>query len=245
VIPEGIRISAPAYDAISAWGITIIAVVTAAVFVWMFSLSRPRRAAILGAAVIAVMSLSAYLASIGLLSRFDRFPPPMFVMIVAVFSIGIGLGCSRIGRLVADHVPLSQLIGLQMFRLPLELVMHRAGELGIMPPELSYSGYNFDIVTGTGACLLFVLMRARFAVPESALWGWNVWGAWCLLVIAGIAVTTSPVVRLFGDDPRHVNTWVLFFPYVWLPVVLVTIAVAGHIVIARALMRPTVTTRRT
>jgi hypothetical protein len=33
-----------------------------------------------------------------------------------------------------------------------------------------------------------------------------------------------------------VNTWVLFFPYVWLPVVLVTIAVCAHVVITRRLV---------
>jgi len=30
------------------------------------------------------------------------------------------------------------------------------------------------------------------------------------------------------------RTFVLFFPYVWLPAVLVTVALAGHIVVARA-----------
>jgi Na+-driven multidrug efflux pump len=64
-----------------------------------------------------------------------------------------------------------------------------------------------------------------------------VWGWWCLFVIAVIAVTTSPVLRLFGDDPRNVNTWVLYFPYVWLPVVLVTVAIAGQVMVTRALTR--------
>jgi hypothetical protein len=50
------------------------------------------------------------------------------------------------------------------------------------------------------------------------------------------------MVRLFGDAPGHVNTWVLYFPYVWLPAVLVTIAVAGHIVITRKLV-PTTSAR--
>lgn len=68
------------------------------------------------------------------------------------------------------------------------------------------------------------------------IWAWNVWGSWCLVVIAGVAITTSPMVRLFGDDPAHLNTWVLYFPYVWVPAVLVTIAVASHIAITRALV---------
>jgi small-conductance mechanosensitive channel len=81
-----------------------------------------------------------------------------------------------------------------------------------------------------------VAMRASLRVPRALLWVWNVWGLWCLLAIAAIAVATSPMVRAFGDDPRHVNTWVLYFPYVWLPAVLVVVALVGHLVIARALV---------
>ena len=61
--------------------------------------------------------------------------------------------------------------------------------------------------------------------------GVELWGCWCLAVIAVVAVASSPMVRAFGDDPRHVNSWVLHFPYVWLPAVLVTVAIAGHIVV--------------
>ena len=50
-----------------------------------------------------------------------------------------------------------------------------------------------------------------------------------------IAIASSPMVGLWGGPP-HVNTWVLFVPYVWLPVILVTAAVFGHIVITRALL---------
>ena len=156
-------------------------------------------------------------------------------MILSVFIMGFGIGLSWIGRRAADTVPLATLIGLQGFRLPLEFVMHRAGTLGIMPPQLSFGGYQFDIVTGVTACLLYGLMRGGVTVPRWVLWAWDVWGWWCLFVIALIAVASSPMVRLFGDDPRNVNTWVLYFPYVWLPVVLVTVAIGGHVMVTRAL----------
>jgi hypothetical protein len=74
-------------------------------------------------------------------------------------------------------------------------------------------------------------------VPRWLIWIWNVWGWWSLGMITFIAVATSPMVHLFGTDPSHLNTWVLYFPYVWLPAVLVTIALAGHIVVTRALLR--------
>lgn len=44
------------------------------------------------------------------------------------------------------------------------------------------------------------------------------------------------MVRAFGEDPRHLNTWVLFFPYIWLPTVLVVVAMVGHVVVSRALL---------
>jgi hypothetical protein len=232
-----IPIAPPAFDALSAYGIGGLAVVMAVALVFLFSRGRPARRLALTAAVALVMAASAAAALSGLLARFDLTPPPMAVMIVSVVALGLLLGLSRAAADTAAEVPLAILIGLQAFRLPLELVMHRAATLGIMPVELSYSGYNFDIVTGTGALLLFLAMQAGWRVPARVIWVWNIWGFWCLAVIAVIAVTTAPMVRLFGDDPRHVNSWVLYFPYVWLPVVLVTVALAGHITITRALRR--------
>jgi hypothetical protein len=223
------------YDAVSAVGIGGLAALVAAAFVLLLTRGEPRRRFGLAAATLLVMALSALAATSGALARFDAFPPPMLLMILSVFIMGFGVGLSRIGRHAADTLPLVSLIGLQTFRLPLEVLMHRAGGLGIMPPQLSFGGYQFDIVTGFTACVLYGLMRGGVAVPRWALWTWNVWGWWCLFVIAAIAITTSPMVRLFGDEPRNVNTWVLYFPYVWLPVVLVTVAIAGHAMVTRAL----------
>ena len=160
----------------------------------------------------------------------------MAILIVSFFAVAFALGLGPVGARLAQAVPLATLVGLQAFRLPLEMVMHRAATLGIMPPEMSYAGYNFDILTGAGAIALTAALRAGVAVTRGLVWVWNVWGLWCLAVIAVVAVASSPMVRAFGDDPRHVNTWVLFFPYVWLPAVLVTIALAGHIVLTRALL---------
>ncbi|MGE3840787.1 MAG: hypothetical protein AB7I50_04305 [Vicinamibacterales bacterium] len=127
------------------------------------------------------------------------------------------LGVSRLGGELAAAVPIVVLVGLQAFRLPIELVMHGAVSLGIMPVELSHFGYNFDNLTGAGALVIATALRRGVRVPRGVLWTWNVWGVWCLVAMAAIAIATSSLVRAFGDDPTHVNTWVLFFPYVWLP----------------------------
>jgi hypothetical protein len=229
-------VSPPPFDALSAWGIALIALVMAAAFVWLLSRGHSSRAYLPALSIAAVMAASAALARTGVLQRSDLRPPPMFLLIVAMLAMGIALGLSPLARRAAEATSLTTLVGLQAFRLPLELVMHRAADRGIMPPELSFSGYNFDILTGAGALALYVIFTLRGSESRLAIGVWNAWGLWCLTVIVLIAVATSPVVRLFGDDPRHVNTWVLFFPYVWLPVVLVTVAVAGHVMITRRLL---------
>ena len=225
----------PHFDALSAYGIGGIAVVMAAVCVAVYSRGNQRLLIKLTVGTTACMLLSAMAASSGLLSRFDVVPPPMMVMIACVFALSFAIGLSPLGGIVANATSLVVLIGLQSFRFPLELVMHRAANQAIMPVQLSYSGYNFDIVTGLGAILIVVLFKVKPDLSRVLVWIWNLWGMYCLAAIAVIAITTSPVVKAFGDDPRDVNTWVLFFPYVWLPVVLVTIAISGHIIITRKL----------
>ncbi len=83
------------------------------------------------------------------------------------------------------------------------------------------------------------MLLARGArVPRGVLWAFNVGGMVLLATIVGVSVAASPLVRAFGDDPAALNTWVLFAPYVWLPAVLVPIALAGHVVLTRRLLRP-------
>lgn len=228
-------IHAPPFDAVVAFGIGGLAWTVAALVAWIwwrYVRVSTGRAVLVIAAWLAV---TGGVAASGLLRRTDLVPPPAAALIATVLATGVALASSRVGATLAARVPLVVLVGLQSFRLPLELVMHRAGEQGIMPPALSYGGYNFDIVTGAGALLLALTMWAGWVVPRAVLWLWNTWGLWCLAVIMAIAVASSPMMRAFGDDPRHMNTWVLDVPYVWLPTVLVVIALAGHIVIARAL----------
>ncbi|GEM_PF-863553 len=227
----------PVFDAVTALGIGGLAVLMAVVVVGLrmrYERVNPwPTAAVIGG----WMLVTATLANAGLLARVDRAPAPMAVMLPLILALPMVMALSPLGGRLAAALPIAALVGLQMFRLPLELVMHRAAELGIMPSELSYSGYNLDIVTGTGAAVLFLALRVA-AVPRAAVWAWNAWGLWCLAVIAWVARSGSPMVRAFGDDPRHVNTWVLYFPYVWLPTVLVMIALSGHLVLTRALLRP-------
>src|SRR3954470_9455480 len=144
-------------------------------------------------AAMAVAALS------GWLGRFDLRPPPMVIWFASMVVMTLALAWSPFGRRFADKLPFVALIGFQAFRLPLELVMHRAVAAGIMPNVMSYTGYNFDIVTGATA-LPLALYAWRRTVPRWLIALWNVTGQILLFVVAAVALAASPLFRAFGDD---------------------------------------------
>ncbi len=227
---------APPFDATVATVIACLALVMASLtgvaVVHHAGFSRTRATL----ACLAWLLLPALVAASGTLARADLRPLPAAAMIPFVLIVGAGLGRSRTAERLAASAPLWTLVIVQSFRLPLELAMHRAATLHIMPIELSFSGYNFDIVTGLSALVLGVALRLRPNLSRTLVWAWNFLGIGCLAAIVAIAVASSPMLRAFGDAPAHVNTWVLTFPYVWLPTVLVVVAIAGHVVVTRALL---------
>jgi hypothetical protein len=136
---------------------------------------------------------------------------------------------------MADGLPVWVLVGMHAFRFPLELIMHQAAREGVMPVQMSYSGWNFDIVTGITA--IFVAgMALRGRAPNGLLMAWNVIGILFLVNILAIAIASTPMFLAFGTESGKVNTWVAYFPFVWLPGVLVPSAIVGHVVLTRRLL---------
>jgi hypothetical protein len=185
-------------------------------------------------ATLAWMAAFAALAESGTLARVDVRPPPLAIALAACVLAGALLGFSKVGHTFVHGLHIGWLVLAQGFRLPLELVMHQAAREGVMPAEMSFSGYNFDIVTGATA-LLVGWFALRGKASRQLILAWNVLGSVLLAVILTVAVLASPLIRAFGDDPAHVNSFVAHFPFVWLPSVLVASAVFGHVVIFRAL----------
>ena len=117
---------------------------------------RRRRTVRLGAAVLAWLSVTALMAASGVLRWFDATPPPFAVFALAGGVVGVAVSCSPLGTLLVRGLPLWVLVGFQVFRFPLELVMHRAYVEGIMPghPQRNHRGHT-RVLAGarTGAAL--------------------------------------------------------------------------------------------
>jgi hypothetical protein len=143
------------------------------------------------------------------------------------------LAFTPFGSRLATGIPLAGLVGFQVFRVPLEWILHRLYTEGVIPVQMTYAGQNFDVITGVLAAALGLWIRAG----HRAVWlvvAWNVLGLALLVNIVAIAILSAPVpFRYFMSDPA--NLLPSTFPYVWLPTFLVQAALFGHLLVFRAI----------
>jgi len=161
-------------------------------------------------------------------------PPTMLILFIAIFAGAIGLATSPLGKQLAVGLPLAALVGYQGFRVVVELLMHRAYVEGLMPVQMSYSGRNFDIVTGITAIALGAWL-AGGTPPRWLVLAWNTLGLALLANIVTVALLSAPTpMRVFMNEPA--NVWITHAPWVWLPAVMVFAALTGHVLVYRRLL---------
>ena len=222
------------------WSFVALAIVVAGAFVAAVHFSHDRGArssarrdtALAAIATAAWLSATLALAASGRLTFTSR-PPTAAVLIVAAIVLAVGVSISALGARLASGIPLAALVGVQAFRFPLELMLHRAYREGLMPVQMSYSGFNFDILTGLSA-IAVALYVARRPDALAVVRIWNAAGIVLLANILTIAVLSTPTpIRVFHNEPA--NEWIAHAPWVWLPSVFVAAAIIGHVVIFRRL----------
>ena len=121
------------------------------------------------------------------------------------------------------------LVGFQAFRIVVELFIHQAVQEGIAPPQFTWTGLNWDIATGV---LALLLLPVAGKLPKWALHGFNLvgWGLLVNVMTVAILSMPTPLQQLKPD-----NVWVGYFPFTWLPLILVMTAWIGHVVLLRKL----------
>lgn len=165
--------------------------------------------------------------------QFDVFPPPGLQLMLVLVAITITLAMTKPGKILSHYTPLYLLVGFQMFRIPVELLIHQAYEENITIIEMTYVGHNFDILTGVSALIVAFLLVKR-ELPRIVLFVWNSLGLALLInvVVTGIFSMPHPMQTIATDFP---NVWITFFPFIWLPAILVCSALFGHLLVFRYL----------
>lgn len=192
---------------------------------------RKRRTFILiTACILAWTVIISVLAAIGFFEDFTTVPP-RFVILVVIPLITIVWTTSRPGtREILRYVRPSHLLHLQSFRVFVEILLWMLFVDNLLPFQMTFEGYNFDILAGlTGPIIGYAIQRNRSSVLM-VIWNWICLGL--LVNIVTIAILSAPVpFRVFMNEPA--NTIVTKFPVVWLPGLLVPLAYTLHILSLR------------
>ena len=231
-----IIITSPPFDALTLWGMIVLVAMVSIIFLKYCLKAAPQQKEVTFLTAFILFTIPAILAGSGILRVIDITPAPVMLLPPYILIISFAIGFSHFGKQLVLTNGVLAIVCLNAFRLPLELLMHHASEVYIMPQLFSYSGYNFDIISGALASAVLIIATLKKTPPRSLIWLWNITGILCLIAIFALAILSSPVVHAFGETPEKVNTWVLYFPYVWLPTILVVIALVSHIIVTRALL---------
>jgi hypothetical protein len=173
------------------------------------------------------LAVTAALADHGFFDDFDALPPHMLVAVGPPLLGALALLMSgRLDRLLAAMPP-AWPIGVQAFRIVVEIVLWRLAVAGVAPEIMTFTGRNVDILVGLTAPIVAYACFVRRAWPPWVARWWNWAGVVILLNVVVHAQLSAPTpFRVFDTEPP--TTFIGELPYIWLPAVLVPLAWALH-----------------
>jgi hypothetical protein len=171
------------------------------------------------------------IAAIVLSGLFQRYFIPYGPLFIAgTIALAIGVGFSKIGTTIAMSVPVGFLVGFQGFRLPLEWVLHEWYLSGTVPETMTWSGSNWDVVSGSIACITCAFVNKRLWLA----WLFNFVGIALLVNVARVAIMSSPVP--FGWSVEPPLELIAYLPYAYIVPICVGGAALGHVLLTRRLL---------
>ena len=173
------------------------------------------------------LALTAALTDHGFFDDFYALPPHMLLAVGPPLLGALALIASgRLDRLLAAMPP-SWPIGVQAFRIAVEIVLWRLAVAGVAPEIMAFTGRNVDILVGLTAPIVAYFCFVRRTWPARVAWWWNWAGVLVLLNVVVHAQLSAPTrFRVFATEPA--TTFIGDLPYIWLPAVLVPLAWALH-----------------
>ena len=156
--------------------------------------------------------------------------------LLALGAVAMGgstlLGLSPLGGWLASACPIPLLLAFQGFRLPLELVLHSWVHQGVIPETMTWTGANWDVFSGVAALVLAPLSQRS----KAAAWAGNIIGFVLLLNVVRVAILSAPVPFGWRDLTQKLLL-PYHLPYALVIPVCVGGALAGHVILTRALLR--------
>ncbi|MFY0671918.1 MAG: hypothetical protein JXQ87_00855 [Bacteroidia bacterium] len=164
----------------------------------------------------------------GFFSNFEALPPrPLLIILITLIGI-ILLVRNKTYQTIVSGVSPQFIIYFQAFRVPLEIWLWLLFKNEIIPVQMTFEGYNFDVVPVLLAPIVGYVVFVKKTAPIWVAKAWNYFGILTVIIIVTIAALSMPTpLRQFLNEPT--NTIIVYFPYVLLPGFLVPLAILLHV----------------
>jgi hypothetical protein len=181
------------------------------------------------------MLLLTALGLTGFYQETNVFPPRFIFLIGPGILVILALFLTEKGRAFIDSLSLKQLTLLHIARIPVEITLYYICLARLIPVTMTFEGYNYDILSGITAAVIYYIafISQKGGYKILLVWNFICLGLLLNVVIIAILSAQTPFQRLAFDQP---NTGVTYFPYVWLPGVIVPLVLLSHLAGIRQLL---------
>ncbi len=165
----------------------------------------------------------------------EALPPPIAYAIVPAFCGMLFLAFHPLTLRWVREIPQRWLIGLQTFRLVIEVQLYGLYLAGLLPRAMTFEGQNFDILIGLSAPFIaWYVHRShtqRHGQPRLVA-AWNAIGLILLTNVVVRGLLSMPTkFQVFTDPPGNIG--MVYFPWIWIPTFIVPFAYLLHILSLR------------
>ena len=215
--------------------ISLLFIATTFLTVWMFyKASGKSKPLLIG--ILAWMLIQAIISLMGFYQNSKSIPPRFLLLIGPGIIFSILLLITKWGKKFIDKLHLKTLTLMHSIRIPVEITLFFVYSAGLIPALMTFEGNNFDIFSGLTAPVIFYFVFIIKKLHRTALLLWNFLCIGLLINVLIIAVLSAqtPFQKLAFDQP---NIGVTFFPFIWLPCVVVPIVLIAHLSAIRQLIK--------
>lgn len=215
--------------------IIILFILTTVLAVWLFYRATGESKAV-AISIVIWMSIQASVSFTPFYHNPFAMPPRFFFLIGPGIAVTILLFVTKTGRAFIDRLDNKRLTMLHVIRVPVEVTLYYLFLGDLIPILMTFEGRNFDIISGITAPVIYYLVYVKKIMGTKALLSWNVV---CLALLANIMTIAirsakTPFQQLAFDHP---NVGVLYFPFIWLPSVVVPLVLFSHLASIRQLLK--------
>jgi hypothetical protein len=182
------------------------------------------------------MVIQAILSNKGFYIQNTTFPPRFILLIMPPVISIIVLFSTAKGQNLIDQLNIKWLILLHVVRIAVEAILFSLYLLKQLPIQLTFEGQNFDILSGITAPFIFYYGYIKGNISNKLILLWNFICLALLLNVVVRAILSVPgsFQKFSFNQP---NKAILYFPFSWLPSVIVPIVLFSHLVSIRAISR--------